>query len=64
MNFKKVFYFLLFVFAFAVVQANNGIAETKSFGSGIDQWGNSPQVEFAPNGDRTSPYPPYYHPTE
>ncbi len=23
---------------------------------------SSPEVEMAPNGDRVSPYPPYYHP--
>lgn len=62
MNFKKAFSVLLLVFALALVQTNSRADDSRSNGTGIDQWANSPAVDVAPNGDWTSPYPPYYHP--
>jgi hypothetical protein len=59
MNFRKALSALLLIFVLAVAQASvssdNGIRSS-------NDWVNSPTVGFAPNGDRTSPYPPYYHP--
>ncbi len=60
MNFAKIFSFVLLMTAL-VVGGGNGTFRSDS--SGINNWVNSPDVEFAANGDRTSHYPPYYHPT-
>ncbi len=61
MNFNKILSTLL-VLAVVVLAAANDNPDSNTR-SGIDQWVNSPAAGFAPNGDRTSHYPPYYHPT-
>lgn len=61
MYFNKILSTLL-VLAVVVLAAANDTPDSNTKGN-IDQWVNSPPVGFAPNGDRTSPYPPYYHPT-
>ncbi len=61
MNFTKAISALLLIFALALATssgaANLGNVSTPDTFS-------SPQVNLAPNGDRTSHYPPYYHPEE
>lgn len=61
MNFKKFFSFLVLFFAFVAVQTA-GTANNPNNNQGLTIGGSSPTVNYAPNGDRTSPYPPYYHP--
>lgn len=60
MNFTKAFSTLLLILVLAAVQTAGNTDNLINIG---DSWVNSPTVEFAPNGDRTSPYPPYFHPT-
>ncbi len=63
MNFTKAFSLFSILFALALTSANNGLVNgAGNVGNGTTF--SSPQVGFADNGDRTSHYPPYYHPTE
>jgi hypothetical protein len=60
MNFSKAFspLFLLLALTLFAANPNSGIVGTG------DETTSSPAVQFAPNGDRVSHYPPYFHPTE
>ncbi len=61
MNFSKAISFFLLMTALVVGGANG--ASNRSDSANLNEWANSPNVEFASNGDRASHYPPYYHPT-
>jgi hypothetical protein len=60
MNFKKAFSLLSILFALTLFSAktNSGVVAAG------DEITSSPTVQFAPNGDRESHYPPYFHPNE
>ena len=60
MNFTKAFSLLSLLLALTLFNANTNIG-TALLG---DETTGSPSVQMAPNGDRASHYPPYFHPTE
>lgn len=66
MDFKKAFSAFLIIFAMTLLTVNNEKnGQVKSFSANEPrEWVNSPPVEFAPDGDRVSHYPPYHHPTQ
>lgn len=61
MNFTKAISALLLIFALTL--ATSAGAADLGTASTTDTF-SSPQVNLAPNGDRTSHYPPYFHPEE
>lgn len=60
MNFTKAFSLLSLVLAWTLFTGN---INSGSVSVGDDST-SSPSVQTAPNGDRVSQYPPYFHPTE
>lgn len=56
MNFKKAFSLLSLLLALAVSNANTNFRAIDS----INTITSSPTVEFTPNGDRVSHFPPYF----
>jgi hypothetical protein len=62
-NFRSIFLTFIFVF----VLAGYTTIEVSRLGNQEPPRSpsvSSPAVEMAPNGDRVSPYPPYFHPTK
>jgi hypothetical protein len=60
MNFTKAFSLLSLLLALTLFTANNNSGRIAAG----DETTSSPAVQTAPNGDRVSQYPPYFHPTE
>jgi len=65
-EFKKAITAFLLIFAMTLLTVDKDRdAQSKNPSpDGVGQWVNSPEVQFTPDGDRASHYPPYHHPTK
>ncbi|MEN6439830.1 MAG: hypothetical protein ABFD97_14740 [Syntrophobacter sp.] len=66
MEYKKAFAAFMLVFAMTLltVDKDRDVQGKNMSPSGTSDWVNSPAVQFTPDGDRASHYPPYHHPTQ
>lgn len=70
MNYRKIAFLLLLLFAFTLTGAprdegaNSRISGNNEITGSASARVISQKAEFAPDGNRTSRYPPYHHPDQ